>query len=322
MTAHTVEVRTTDGGASATVVLDETVFGIEPNIPVLHQVVTAQLAAARSGTHSTKTRAEVRGGGKKPFKQKGTGRARQGSIRAPHWAGGGVAFGPKPRSYRQRTPRKMIQLALRSALSDRAIDGRVVVIDAWPWTEAKTRDAREALAALGLDGSVMVVLDRSEDEPAYLAFRNLPDAQVILSGELNAYDVLCNDWVVFTRTTLPGTTVEGPPPEERSEAGAAVDVDVDAEAGAADAVAGATDVEAGAAGETVARPDSADTGSSAGAGPEGVVEAPDGADAAATDAPPEAGATGPDADGGSDDPGAAGLADEDDDDEDERTDQP
>ncbi len=114
-------------GSAGSLTLDESLFGIQPNVPVLHQVVTAQLAAARAGTQSTKTRAEVSGGGRKPFKQKGTGRARQGSERAPQFTGGGVALGPKPRSYRQRTPRKMIQLALRSALSDRAADGKVVV---------------------------------------------------------------------------------------------------------------------------------------------------------------------------------------------------
>jgi large subunit ribosomal protein L4 len=224
VTAHTVVVRSVAGEVSGTVVLDQTVFGIQPNVPVLHQVVTAQLAAARRGTHSTKTRAEVRGGGKKPFKQKGTGRARQGSIRAPHWAGGGVALGPKPRSYRQRTPRKMIQLALHSALSDRADAQRVVVVDEWPWTEARTRVAKELLGILGLDGSVLVVLDRSRDEHAFLSFRNLAEAQVILSGELNAYDVLCNDWVLFTRATLPGVTTEGPAPaEEEPPAAAPID---------------------------------------------------------------------------------------------------
>jgi large subunit ribosomal protein L4 len=206
--ARTVDVRSIDGSRAGAIELDQAVFGIEPNVSVLHQVVTAQLAAARAGTHSTKTRAEVSGGGKKPFKQKGTGRARQGSTRAPHWAGGGVAFGPKPRSYRQRTPRKMIQLALRSALSDRAAEERVAIVEEWPWTTAKTKDAKAALAALGLEGTVLVVLDRGTDEAASLSFRNLGDVQSILSGELNAYDVLCNDWVVFTRRTLPGVTTE------------------------------------------------------------------------------------------------------------------
>jgi large subunit ribosomal protein L4 len=203
-----VDVRTVEGDVTTTVALDETIFAITPNMPVLHQVVTAQLAAARRGTQSTKTRAEVSGGGKKPFKQKGTGRARQGSTRAPHWAGGGVALGPKPRSYRQKTPRKMIQLALRSALSDRASEDRVAVVQEWPWTTPKTKDATAAVAALGFEGKVLVVLDREEDEAAYLAFRNLVDIQLILTGELNAYDVLCNDWIVFTRHNLPGVSTE------------------------------------------------------------------------------------------------------------------
>jgi large subunit ribosomal protein L4 len=183
--------------------LDPSWFGVEPNVALLHQVVTAQLAAARAGTQSTRTRAEVSGGGKKPFKQKGTGRARQGSERAPHFSGGGVALGPKPRSYRQRTPRKMINLALRAALSDRAAEGRVVLVDEWPWSEPSTKAAASALASLGVAGRVLVVLGR-DDETAYKSFRNLPSVQVILSGELNAYDVLCNDWVIFTERTLPG----------------------------------------------------------------------------------------------------------------------
>jgi large subunit ribosomal protein L4 len=206
--ALTVDVRTIDGSVAGTVALDDSIFGIEPNLPVLHQVVTAQLAAARSGTQSTKTRAEVRGGGKKPFKQKGTGRARQGSTRAPHWVGGGVTHAPKPRSYRQKTPRKMIALALRSALSDRAGEDRVAIVDEWPWPAPKTKDAKASLVALGLETKVLIVLDRDIDEQAYLSFRNLTDVQLILSGELNAYDVLCNDWIVFTRHTLPGVTTE------------------------------------------------------------------------------------------------------------------
>ena len=198
-----VDVRTLDGGTAGSVDLDDAVFGIEPNVPVMHQVVTAQLAAARSGTQSTKTRAEVRGGGKKPWRQKGTGRARQGSSRSPQWAGGGVALGPKPRDYRQKTPKKMVQLALRSALSDRARNGRVAVVDAWGFAEPKTKDAKAALSSLGFEGKVLVVLDRT-DETAYRSFRNLPDVQLLLRGELNAYDILCNDWIVFTKATLPG----------------------------------------------------------------------------------------------------------------------
>jgi large subunit ribosomal protein L4 len=198
-----VDVRTPTGDAKGTVDLDDALFGIEPNEAVLHQVVTAQLAAKRSGTHSTLTRAEVRGGGAKPWRQKGTGRARQGSTRAPHWEGGGVAMGPKPRDYSQKTPKKMIQLALRSALSDRAADGKVAVVDAWDFSAPKTRDAKDALDVLGLSGKVLIVLDR-DDETAYKSFRNLPAVQPILASELNAYDILCNDWVVFTRATLPG----------------------------------------------------------------------------------------------------------------------
>jgi large subunit ribosomal protein L4 len=182
--------------------LDHTIFGIKPNLAVLHQVVTAQLAAARSGTQSTKTRAEVSGGGAKPWRQKGTGRARQGSTRAPHWAGGGVALGPKPRDYRQKTPKKMVQLALRSALSDRAIEERVVVVDAWDFATPKTREAKAALEGLGVTGKALVVVGR-DDLTASMSFRNLPDVHVLLAGELNAYDVLCSDWVVFTEATLP-----------------------------------------------------------------------------------------------------------------------
>jgi large subunit ribosomal protein L4 len=203
-----VDVRSPAGETVGTVTLDDGWFGIEPNIAVLHQVVTAQLAAARSGTQSTKTRAEVSGGGKKPFKQKGTGRARQGSERAPHFSGGGVALGPKPRSYRQRTPRKMINLALRSALSDRCSEGRVAIVDDWAWSEPSTKAARRALDVLGLEGKVLVVLTR-EDQGAYKSFRNLTSIQVMLSSELNAYDVLCNDWIVFTSATVPGARASG-----------------------------------------------------------------------------------------------------------------
>lgn len=198
-----VDVRKPSGDRVATTTLDPNLFEVTPNVAVMHQVVVAQLAAARSGTHSTLTRAEVRGGGAKPWRQKGSGRARQGSSRAPHWAGGGVAFGPKPRDYRQRTPKKMVQLALRSALSDRASEGKVVVVDSWGMAEPKTKDARAALDALDVAGKVLIVLGR-EDEAAAKSFRNLPNVHLMLPGELNAYDVLVSDWVVFTRETLPG----------------------------------------------------------------------------------------------------------------------
>lgn len=198
-----VDVRTRSGDSAGAIELDEAIFGIQPNVAVMHQVVTAQLAAARSGTQSTLTRAEVRGGGAKPWRQKGTGRARQGSTRAPHWVGGGVALGPKPRSYRQKTPKKMIQLALRSALSDRASEDRVGVIEAWDFPLAKTKEAKAALDALGFTGKVLLVIS-PDDEVAHRAFRNLPEVHLLLAGELNAYDILCSDWVVFTRATLPG----------------------------------------------------------------------------------------------------------------------
>jgi large subunit ribosomal protein L4 len=201
----TVTVRDPAGGETGTVELDDATFGIEPNVPVLHQVVTAQLAAARAGTQSTRTRAEARGGGGKPWRQKGTGRSRQGSLRAPQWRGGGVALGPKPRSYRQRTPKKMVQLALRSALSDRAADGKVAVVSRWDFAAPKTREARQALQALGVEGRALVVLS-PEEELAAKSFRNLPDVHVLSVGELNAYDVLCCDWVVFTEATLPRPT--------------------------------------------------------------------------------------------------------------------
>ena len=201
----TLDVKKMDGTTAGSVELAESIFGIQPNVPVMHQVVTAQLAARRSGTQSTKTRAEVSGGGAKPWRQKGTGRARQGSTRAPHWAGGGVALGPKPRSYKQKTPKKMVQLALRSALSDRAAEGRVAVVDRWDFETPKTKDAKAALAALGVEGNVLLVVG-VEEIVASKSFRNLPDVHVMVAGELNAYDVLCSDWVVFTQATLPGTT--------------------------------------------------------------------------------------------------------------------
>ena len=204
-----IEIRRPSGERAGTVALDPAIFSVTPNVPVMHQVVVAQLAARRAGDHSTLSRAEVAGGGRKPWRQKGSGRARQGSIRAPHWRGGGVAFGPKPRSYRQRTPKKMIQLALRSALSDRAAEDKVAVVDAWDFAAPRTKDAKAALGALGLDGKVLVVLG-PDDEIAAKSFRNLPEVHVLPASELNAYDVLCNDWVVFTSATLPGTADAAP----------------------------------------------------------------------------------------------------------------
>jgi large subunit ribosomal protein L4 len=204
---RTIPMTSLTGGKAGEVDLPDSLFGIEPNVAVMHQVVTAQLAARRAGTHSTKTRAEVRGGGAKPYRQKGTGNARQGSTNSPQFVGGGVALGPKPRSYRQRTPKKMIKLALRSALSDRAADGKVIVVDDWGIGTARTRDAVAALSALGIDGRVLVVVE-SHDSPVAWSFRNLPEVQVIKAGEMNAYDVLCNEWIVFSESNLPHGAAE------------------------------------------------------------------------------------------------------------------
>ncbi len=194
------------GADAGTVQLDDSVFGIQPNVPVMHQVVTAQLARRRAGTQSTKTRAEVSGGGKKPYKQKGTGNARQGSTRAPHFSGGGIALGPKPRSYAQKTPKKMVRLALHSALSDRLAEGKVVVLDQWNFDGPSTKAANALLASLGCEGRVLVVVRRDEID-AIRSFRNLPQVQLIEVGELNAYDVLCNEWILFTNASLPSTGV-------------------------------------------------------------------------------------------------------------------
>jgi len=200
----TIDVVDASGKKKTTTDLDDALFGIEPNGAVLHQVVTAQLAARRAGTQSTKTRSEVRGGGAKPWNQKGTGRARQGSIRSPQWKGGGVALGPKPRSYAQRTPKKMVRLALRSALSDRAADGKVKVVD-FGWDAPKTKLARAALGDLKIEGKVLLVI-RPEDDAVGKSFRNLADVHILTPGELNAYDVLVADWVVFTPDTVPVDT--------------------------------------------------------------------------------------------------------------------
>jgi large subunit ribosomal protein L4 len=202
------DVTTATGTAAGTVDAPDDLFGIEPNVPVMHQVVTAQLAHRRAGTHSTKTRAEVAGGGAKPWRQKGTGRARQGSIRSPQWRGGGIAHGPKPRDYTQRTPKKMVRLALRGALSDRAAEGLVKVVDDWGIDEPRTKQAITVLEQLGLRTKgervprVLLVLDRTEDA-AWKSFRNLGQyVQIVLPEELNAYDVLVNDYVVFSKATL------------------------------------------------------------------------------------------------------------------------
>ncbi len=192
----------------AIVELDAEIFGIEPNVPVMHQVVTAQLAARRAGTHSTKTRSEVRGGGAKPWKQKGTGRARQGSTRGPHWIGGGVAHGPKPRDYSERTNKKMKRLALRSALSDRAAEGNVMVVADWGFDTPSTKAARIALTDLGVSGKVLVVTNR-DDDLTWKSLRNLSEIHLLEADQLNTYDVLNSDYVVFTEASLPSSAAAG-----------------------------------------------------------------------------------------------------------------
>lgn len=176
-------------------------FDAPTNVPLIHQVVVAQLAAARQGTHKVKTRGEVSGSGTKPFKQKGTGRARQGSIRMPQHTGGGIVHGPVPRDYSQRTPKKMIAAALRGTLSDRARAGRIVVLDAIVGDTPSTKQAREALASVAKGKRVLVVADVA-DENTVLSVRNLPHVHVIEHTQLNAYDVVVSDDIVFTKAAF------------------------------------------------------------------------------------------------------------------------
>src|SRR5690606_18899325 len=197
-----IDVRTPAGKTEGSVELPAELFDVEPNIALMHQVVTAQMAAARQGTHSTKRRGEVSGGGRKPYRQKGTGRARQGSIRAPQFTGGGVVHGPKPRDYSQRTPKKMKAAALRGALSDRARAGRVHVVGAFTAADApSTKAMLGLLAAITARPHVLVVLERG-DEVAAKSLRNVERAHVLVADQLNTYDVLLADDVVFTRGAL------------------------------------------------------------------------------------------------------------------------
>jgi len=198
----TVSVQSPEGDLKRSVELPDAVFGVQVNIPLIHQVVVAQLAAARQGTADTKTRGEVRGGGQKPYRQKGTGRARQGSIRAPQFAGGGVVHGPTPRSYVQRTPKKMKAAALRGALSDRARAGRVHVVSALLEGDTpSTKSAAGALARIVDSRHVLVVIER-DDLLTWKSLRNVPTVHVIRPDQLNTYDVLVSDDVVFTEGAL------------------------------------------------------------------------------------------------------------------------
>ena len=202
--ASSINVIDVKGKESGSVELPEAVFGVETNVPLIHQVVVAQLAAARQGTHKTKTRGEVSGSGRKPFKQKGTGNARQGSIRMPQHTGGGVVHGPVPRSYAQRTPKKMIAAALLGALSDRARSGSIHAIESLVTGDApRTKDALSVLAGVAdvETSNILIVLDRGQDDQA-LAVRNVPSVHILTWDQLNAYDVLVSDDIVFTKEAL------------------------------------------------------------------------------------------------------------------------
>lgn len=197
-----VDVIDLKGKKAGSVVLPGSTFDVPTNIPLMHQVVVAQLAAARQGTHATKTRGDVAGGGKKPFRQKGTGNARQGSIRAPHFTGGGIVHGPQPRDYDQRTPKKMKQGALRSALSDRARADRIHVVTALvEGDKPSTKAALAALSAIVEDRQALVVLERGNELTA-LSLRNVPEVHVLWADQLNTYDVLDADDIVFTQAAL------------------------------------------------------------------------------------------------------------------------
>lgn len=206
-----IKAKVLDGAGKSTAekTLPENLFGGEINVGLMHQVVTAQLAAARSGTASTKTRSEVRGGGSKPWRQKGTGRARHGSTRSPIWVGGGVVFGPHPRDYTQRLPKKMRKAALRGALADKANQGQVFILDSF--TETKTKAAAEALKSAGIEGKVLVILDPADESSRSVdrAFRNLGKAAFSLVGSLSTYDVLVADSILFTSSAFDRFTGKG-----------------------------------------------------------------------------------------------------------------
>ncbi|HEU4911857.1 MAG TPA: 50S ribosomal protein L4 [Actinomycetes bacterium] len=220
-----MEVRDAKGASTGTVTLPADVFDVQVNVPLIHQVVVAQLAAARQGTHDTKSRGEVRGGGRKPYRQKGTGRARQGSTRAPQFAGGGIVHGPTPRSYAQRTPKKMKAAALRGALSDRARNDRIHVVTGLLDAEApSTKAAVAALAGLSERRHVLVVAQRS-DELTWKSLRNAARVHLLAPDQLNTYDVLVSDDVVFTRGAL-DEFLAGPA-KGRSVSAAATESEVD-----------------------------------------------------------------------------------------------
>ena len=197
----TIEVKDASGNKVSETELSAAVFSIEPNVPVMHEVVRAQRAARRAGTHDTLTRGEVRGGGKKPWRQKGTGRARQGTIRAPQWAGGGTVFGPHPRSYAFKVNNKEVKLAMRSALSAKLADGELVVVDGFEFEKPSTKQAAAILESLGLDRRITLVVG-DDDVNTYLSFRNIPTVRIIGVSEANTLDFIDNKALVFTSDTL------------------------------------------------------------------------------------------------------------------------
>jgi large subunit ribosomal protein L4 len=198
----TFEIKDTKGKKVGTADVADAVFAIEPNTHVVHQVVRSQMAARRSGTHQTKTRGFVSGGGAKPYRQKGTGRARAGSSRSPLWVGGGTVFGPHPRSYAFKVPNKMVKLAMRSVLSDKAADGVLYVIDAMGFDEPSTKQAAGMIKALGLETTKVTVVVASDDVNAILSLRNLPKVRVITTNEANTYDLVDSAALLVTKPAL------------------------------------------------------------------------------------------------------------------------
>ena len=198
----TIEIKDASGKKAGDAELSASVFGIEPNVPVMHQVVRAQRASWRAGTSNTLTRGNVRGGGKKPWRQKGTGRARQGSIRSPQWAGGGTVFGPHPRSYAFRVNNKEVKLAMRSALSAKLADGQFTVVDGFNFEKPRTKDAKAFIQAMGFEGQRTTLVIGNEDVTTWLSFRNLEKVNVLPVAEANTYELLDNKQLVFTAEAL------------------------------------------------------------------------------------------------------------------------
>ena len=197
-----IDIVTAEGKKASTAELADSVFGIEPNIPVMHQVVRMQRASWRAGTHQTKTRGMVRGGGKKPWRQKGTGRARQGTIRAPHWRGGGVVFGPHPRDYSFKVNKKEIKLGIRSALSAKLADEQLIVVDKLEFEKPSTKAGVAVLKALGVEGKRCTIVVTDENVNAFLSLRNVPTVDIVPSGDENVYELLDNKFLIFEEEAL------------------------------------------------------------------------------------------------------------------------